>query len=349
MSSAATAVAQRARGIVKIVTARKQLEGGGFVVRRPLGGQDLPHLGGTFLMLDHMGPVSYEPGQAVGAPDHPHRGFETVTYVLQGSLDHLDSAGHGGHLRAGGVQWMRAGSGVVHSEMPSAKLQRRGGTVEGFQLWVNLPKEHKMSKPRYQEIEPESIPEAKIPGAKSPESLVRVIAGSSCGISAVIETHTPINYIDVRLQAGDALEQAVPADHVGFVYVYKGQGLVASKSISESQMAILADDDAGKGGSAAASSISADGTVTATASNSSIVRLEAPADSEMRCIVITGTEIAGPVVKHGPFVMNSEEEIRQAIMDYRTGKLGQIEGAEERYAQTASAVKSQKASGAYGK
>src|SRR5437762_4252383 len=152
----------------QIVTAHRQLEGAGFVVRRPLPTSDLEMVD-PFLLIDEMGPVDYAPGQAVGAPDHPHRGFETVTYVLEGEMEHEDSAGHRGALGPGDVQWMTAGGGIVHSEMPSARIRERGGRVHGFQVWVNLPARLKMTQPRYQEI-----PAARIPEGRTADGRARV-------------------------------------------------------------------------------------------------------------------------------------------------------------------------------
>src|SRR5450432_2181285 len=186
------------REVSKIVTAHKQREGGGFIVRRPV-----PSLGmqlcDPFLLIDEMGPVDYRPGEAVGAPDHPHRGFETVTYVLDGELEHEDSAGHRGALRAGDVQWMTAGAGIIHSEEPSHTLRERGGRVHGFQVWVNLPARLKMTQPRYQEV-----PGSSIPRAQSADGLarVRVVAGEALGARAVIETHSPIVFQDWSFDPG---------------------------------------------------------------------------------------------------------------------------------------------------
>src|SRR3954467_3834583 len=175
------------REVSKIVTAHRQTEGGGFVVRRPFPGADVESVD-PFLLLDEMGPVDYAPGEAVGAPDHPHRGFETVTYVLEGEMEHEDSAGHRGKLGPGDVQWMTAGAGIIHSEEPSQRIREQGGRIHGFQIWVNLPKSLKMSRPRYQEISA-----AKIPLGRSADGLaeVRVIAGEALGARAVIDTHIP--------------------------------------------------------------------------------------------------------------------------------------------------------------
>src|SRR5216117_1203346 len=155
-----TADSRTVRETTRIVTAHRQREGGGFVVRRPLPTDGL-ELADPFLLLDEMGPVEYGPGEAIGAPDHPHRGFETVTYMLEGEFEHEDSAGHRGVIRPGDVQWMTAGAGIVHSEMPSRRIRDEGGRIHGFQIWVNLPAKLKMTRPRYQEVAAGRIPEAK--------------------------------------------------------------------------------------------------------------------------------------------------------------------------------------------
>src|SRR5262249_53166833 len=170
--------------------------------------------------------VDYAPGEATGAPDHPHRGFETVTYLLEGRMNHRDSKGNAGSLEPGDVQWMTAGRGVVHSEMPAAELAARGGTMHGFQLWVNLPRRDKMIEPRYQEI-----PAAQIPEAESRDGLaqVRVIAGEAMGRRAVIDTRTPIFYLHFRLRPGASVVQSAPADHNVFAWVFSGEALFGSE------------------------------------------------------------------------------------------------------------------------
>src|SRR6478735_7658620 len=186
------------REVSRLVTAHRQEEGAGFIVRRPLPSMSLA-LADPFLLIDEMGPVDYAPGEAVGAPDHPHRGFETVTYVLSGEFEHEDSAGHRGVLRAGDVQWMTAGAGVVHSEMPSRAVRDAGGRVHGFQIWVNLPSRLKLTQPRYQDV-----PADRIPTAQTPDGLARgkIVAGEALGVRAVIETHTPIVFQDWTLAPG---------------------------------------------------------------------------------------------------------------------------------------------------
>src|SRR5688500_12246486 len=172
------------REVEKVVTAHKQREGGGFIVRRPLPSLGM-NLVDPFLLIDEMGPADYGPGEAVGAPDHPHRGFETVTYMLEGEFEHEDSAGHRGRIGPGDVQWMTAGAGIVHSEMPARAIRERGGRVHGFQIWVNLPARLKMTRPRYQEVRGSQIPEGRT--ADGP-ARVPVGAGAAPGARAVIDT-----------------------------------------------------------------------------------------------------------------------------------------------------------------
>jgi redox-sensitive bicupin YhaK (pirin superfamily) len=283
------------RNVERVVTAHRQREGAGFIVRRPFptSGFDFAD---PFLLLDEMGPVEYGPGEALGAPDHPHRGFETVTYMLEGEFEHEDSVGNKGALASGDVQWMTAGAGVVHSEMPSKKLRRDGGRFHGFQLWVNLPARDKMIVPRYQEI-----PSSKIPSVESPDGLARtrVVAGEALGKHAVIETRTPIQYVHYTLQPGADLVQAIDSAQRGYVYVFSGAAEVGGRRVAEGELALLGD---GSG-----------------------VRLSVPAGSEVaELLVLSGVPLDEPVAWAGPFVMNTREEILQAMKDYQAGRLGQI-------------------------
>src|SRR2546423_4209336 len=209
------------RTVAGLVSSIETLEGAGFLVRRPFPKASFSEFD-PFLLLDEMGPMEVAPGQAKGAPDHPHRGFETVTYILSGQMEHKDSQGHAGKLSAGDVQWMTAGAGVVHSEMPSREFMRAGGRMHGFQLWVNLPQRDKMIKPRYQEIS-----SSQIPKATSPDGLVTVsvIAGEAMGEKAVVETRTPIIYLHYRIKPGGVVNQRVPHDYNAFAYVVDGAGL----------------------------------------------------------------------------------------------------------------------------
>ena len=298
----------KSRGVKKLATAEQQREGGGFLVRRPIGGR--AGRCDPFLMLDHMGPVEYGPGEAVGAPDHPHRGFETVTYVISGSIQHKDSAGNSGELKEGWVQWMTAGSGVVHSEMPGEDLLKNGGRSEGFQLWVNLPAKDKMIPPRYQDTPADKIPVATAEGGRV---WVKVIAGESLGTKAVIETRSPMMYLDVHLKPGAVFEQPVPRDFDGFAYVWLGSGYLGEERepAGFGQVAILGEGEA--------------------------FRMEASAGEELRVLLIAGKPLREPIAAYGPFVMNTAEEIQQAFADFQSGRLGEIQGANERYRATEAA------------
>jgi redox-sensitive bicupin YhaK (pirin superfamily) len=285
------------RELKSVVTAHRQREGGGFVVRRPLPTHGL-EVADPFLLLDEMGPVDYRPGEAVGAPDHPHRGFETVTYVLAGEMEHEDSAGHRGVLGPGDVQWMTAGAGIVHAEMPSTRLREQGGRVHGFQIWVNLPARQKMAQPRYQEL-----PGAKIPEARSDDGLarVRVIAGEALGARAAIETNTPIVYQDWTLAPGADVTLPLAVDYAALVYVFGGEARVGDVggAVRDGQLGLLGPGAA--------------------------VRLRGPADrAEARLLLLAGVPIRETVARYGPFVMNREEELVQAVRDYQSGKMGEI-------------------------
>jgi quercetin 2,3-dioxygenase len=283
------------REVARLSIANRQLEGGGFVVRRPLPTQSL-ELVDPFLLVDEMGPVIYGPGEAVGAPDHPHRGFETVTYSLDGEFEHEDSAGHRGVLRAGDVQWMTAGAGIIHSEMPSKHIREQGGRVHGFQIWVNLPARLKMTRPRYQEV-----PAARIPEATSPDgrARARIVAGEALGTRAVIDTHTPVIYQDWSLRSGADVTIAVPADHNAMVYVFEGSALVGDKGreIRDGQLAVLGPGDT--------------------------VRLRGAKD-DGRLLLLAGVPHGEPVAHYGPFVMNTQQEVIQAVRDFQSGKMGEI-------------------------
>ena len=285
------------REVEKVVSAHKQREGGGFIVRRPFPGLGMTAVD-PFLLLDEMGPVEYRPGEALGAPVHPHRGFETVTYVLEGELEHEDSAGHRGSLRAGDVQWMTAGAGIVHAEMPSRALRERGGRVHGFQVWVNLPARLKLTTPRYQEIAAAAIPTAEAPDGRA---RVRVIAGEALGARAVIDTHTPIVYQDWSIADGGDVSVAVPRDHQALAYVFEGSVLIGERGggrvVADGQMALL-----GAGAE---------------------VRLRG-APGGGRLLLLAGVPLDEPIARYGPFVMNNDAELVAAFQDYQSGRMGEI-------------------------
>lgn len=294
-----TKLAKTGRTVAGVVNSIETLEGAGFLVRRPFPKAAFSDFD-PFLLLDEMGPMKVAPGQAKGAPDHPHRGFETVTYILSGEMEHKDSQGHAGKLSAGDVQWMTAGAGVVHSEMPSAAFQKSGGTLHGFQLWVNLPRQDKMMRPRYQEI-----PSEKIPTATSVDGLVsvRVIAGEALGTHAVIETVTPIMYLHYKLRPGGRVAQPLPERFNVFGYVVEGEGLFGR----ESERAT-------------------DGQMIMFASDGDEVLIENPSDSGevLELLLIGGLPLNEPIARYGPFVMNTRQEIYEAMEDYQAGRMGAI-------------------------
>jgi redox-sensitive bicupin YhaK (pirin superfamily) len=282
----------QSREVTRVIQAHRQTEGGGFIVRRPVptAGVDLID---PFLLIDEMGPIEYGPGEALGAPAHPHRGFETVTYVLEGSMEHADSAGHRGKLSSGDVQWMTAGAGIVHSEEPSAEMREKGGRVHGFQIWVNLPRAMKMTAPRYQEISAASIPSAATADGKV---RVKVIAGEALGVKAVIDTHTPIVYQDWTLEPGAEVTLPIARDHQVLAYVFEGAVEVGGRIVKDGQLAVLGEGNT--------------------------VRLSAQESGGGRMLLLAGVPLGEPVARYGPFVMNTEREIYDAIRDFQSGRLG---------------------------
>ena len=264
------------------------LEGGGFPVRRPSA---MGTLMSPFLLLDEMGPVHWDPGQAIGAPAHPHRGFETVTYMLQGAMKHEDSAGNKGDLNPGDVQWMTAGRGIIHSELPQDDFLEQGGVTHGFQIWVNLPSKDKMMNPRYQDI-----PSQEIPKVTSEDGKVwaNVIAGSTLGVQAVIDTVIPITYIHMKIQQDGSHRQVIEKGLNGMIYVFGGTVHIDGKPVQDGQLGILTDGDE--------------------------VVFEAR-NENAEFLILAGPEINEPIARYGPFVMNTREEIQQALLDYQNGTL----------------------------
>lgn len=288
------------RTVSQVINAKTTLEGAGFTVHRSFPNYSVRDFD-PFLLLDELGPIDLSPGEAKGAPDHPHRGFETVTYVLDGAFEHKDSQGHSGTIKAGDVQWMTAGSGVVHSEMPENELVQKGGHFHGFQLWVNLPKKDKMTKPRYQEV-----PSSKIPIAKSNDGKVKVkiIAGESMGKQAVIDTKTPIIYLHFTLQPGAKKTQKIPQDHNAFAYVMGGEGLFGlEQKPAHKEQAVFFKKDGGA--------------ITIETLSDAVLPLDV--------LLLAGIPLGEPVKRYGPFVMNTDEELQQAMADYNSGKMGSIQ------------------------
>src|SRR5262249_5547737 len=227
------------RPVAKVVPAPRTVEGGGFVVRRTFPSARLDIVD-PFLLLDHMGPSDYAPGEAVGAPDHPHRGFETVTYMLEGAFEHKDSSGGGGYLGPGDAQWMTAGAGLGPSEEPAERIRRDGGRVHGLQLWVNLPRADKMTPPRYQEIKADEIPVTDpAPGVR-----VKVVAGEVFGVRGPAEVDSPIVYLHATVQLGAAIDVPIPNGHQALAYVISRRGQFGAEETeaSESQLVLFAGD-----------------------------------------------------------------------------------------------------------
>jgi quercetin 2,3-dioxygenase len=287
------APATTARPVVRVVDAPRQLEGEGFEVRRPFPTGALAMVD-PFLLLDEMGPKDSAPGEAIGTGDHPHRGFETVTYMLDGEFEHRDSAGNHGVIRPGDVQWMTAGAGVVHSERPSKEFLDRGGRMHGFQLWVNLPSADKMRAPRYQDLRAEDLPKVERDGVHAV-----VIAGDALGVHGPADTHVPITYVHLRLDPGAQASIPTPENANAFVYAVSGRGVVGSdrRPVREGQAAVLG----------------AGATVDVRA-----------LDDAFEVLVLAGEPLHEPVARYGPFVMNTKEEIVEAIDDFQNGRMGQI-------------------------
>ena len=274
------------RGVERLVGGQFVMDGAGVKINRVLT-QTLQRRLDPFLMLDAFG--SDKAGDYIaGFPEHPHRGFETVTYMLTGNMRHRDSAGHEGAITNGGVQWMTAGRGVIHSEMP----EQNEGLMEGFQLWLNLAAKDKMSAPWYRDIPAEAVPRFTLDSGAT----VQVIAGSSHGVAGAVQREvTEPLYLDIELPAGATFEQALPAGHNAFLYVFRGEVVVEGKAVPQARMAILDNAKAADG-----------------------VRIKASQPS--RLLLIAGRPLNEPIAQYGPFVMNTQAEVFQAVEDFRNGK-----------------------------
>jgi len=285
-----TATVAAPRRVERVVTGRPTSDGAGVKLTRVIDNRLQRRLD-PLLMLDNFR-SNDAADYLAGFPDHPHRGFQTVTYMIAGRMRHRDTAGNEGLLRNGSVQWMNAGSGLIHSEMP----EQEDGLMEGFQLWINLPSQQKLSAPAYQDIAPEDVPELHLDDG----SVVRVIAGSSHGVTGAVrgEFTEPV-YLDLHLAPGARFEQPLPAGHNAVVLAYRGTATIAGSAVAANHMAILAND-AGSDG----------------------VVVENAGETELRAVLIAGKPLNEPIVQYGPFVMNTQEEIMQAMADYRDGKFG---------------------------
>jgi quercetin 2,3-dioxygenase len=278
------------RTVERLVQGQATSDGAGVKLNRVLT-QNLQRRLDPYLMLDAFG--SDKPDDYIaGFPDHPHRGFETITYMLAGRMLHCDSAGHEGLLESGGVQWMTAGRGVIHSEIP----QQTEGVMEGFQLWLNLPKRDKMNTPWYRDFQHQDLPQVRTEAGVQ----VVVIAGDSQGVQgAVTRDATQARYLDVHMPAGTQFHQSIEADHNAFFYVYRGAVSVGGQAVPLQRMAILANTKESDG-----------------------VVIQASEDAKF--ILVTGKPLNEPIVQYGPFVMTTQQEIYEAVNDYREGRLGEV-------------------------
>ncbi|OGT55645.1 MAG: hypothetical protein A3E01_16900 [Gammaproteobacteria bacterium RIFCSPHIGHO2_12_FULL_63_22] len=279
-----TTTATRNRPVTRRLRGMATSDGAGVSLTRVIGTQQLSYLD-PFLMLDEFG--SDKPGDYIaGFPSHPHRGFETVTYMLDGRMRHKDNHGNEGLMTAGSVQWMTAGRGIVHSEMP----EQEEGLMRGFQLWVNLPAKDKMGQPRYQEFSADRIPEV----SPSKGVAVKVIAGHVGDVAGPVQQPaTDPLYLDIAIEAGASFGQAIASGHNAFAYVYEGEVSVGADSVGKGELIVLGDGDAV--------------TVSGTSAKS-------------RLILVAGKPIGEPVARYGPFVMNTQAEIMQAVQDFQSGR-----------------------------
>ena len=278
------------RHIKQVIPALEVSEGAGVTVYRSIGTPARRHLD-PFLMLDHFN--SDDPDDYIaGFPDHPHRGFNTFTYMLEGHMRHADSMGNRGNLATGGAQWMKAGSGVIHSEMP----QQQSGRMRGFQLWINLPAAEKMSAPEYHEIAPQAVPEIALDAAR-----VRLLAGTLHERRGpVADGNTQFQFLDVAAVADGEFRYYLPVDHSAFIYLFEGNAQVGAARIEKQQLAVLDKGDS--------------------------VAIKAGSEGA-RYLLAAGRPIGEPIVQHGPFVMNTRQETEQAMADYREGRLVQARAA----------------------
>jgi redox-sensitive bicupin YhaK (pirin superfamily) len=290
------------RPVARVVTAKRHLEGEGFEVRRPFPGVDLS-LADPFLLLDHMGAMEYAPGEAKGTPWHPHRGFETVTYIIDGAFQHQDTTGGGGLIADGATQWMTAGSGIQHIEQPTPELVAAGGLFHGVQLWVNLPREQKWVPPRYQDIESRDV---SLLTSDDGSSIVRVIAGELAGHKGPGVTYTPITYLHASVAPGARLTLPWPRDFNAMVYALAGRGQAGpdARPVEEGQLAVFGKGDAL--------------TVTAAASQ------PLSGKNGWEILVLGGLPIREPIARYGPFVMNTRQEILEAFEDFQAGRMGTV-------------------------
>ena len=281
------------REINRVINSHRTTEGGGFKVRRPFPTSETDNID-PFLLLDEMGPADYAPHKAVGAPSHPHRGFETVTYLMSGAMVHEDSIGTRAVIKNGGVQWMTAGSGVVHSELPTDDMLALGGRMHGFQLWVNLSSDRKMIAPRYQGYEADELAQVKLANG----GLIKIVAGKVHGATGPVETTSPMTYAHATMQQNDVIEWTPEPSHTALVHVFDGSVSVNGQTIESGQMVVF-ERSVGS------------------------VKIEANLETDVspQLLIIGGAPLNEPIVRYGPFVMNTREQIVEAVNDYQAGRL----------------------------
>ncbi|HZW02049.1 MAG TPA: pirin family protein, partial [Candidatus Deferrimicrobium sp.] len=293
--------ASRQRAVMSVTSAPSAFEGEGFPVRRAFAGVSLDDLD-PFIHLDQMGEVEYAPGEPKGTPWHPHRGFETVTYMIDGIFEHSDSNGGGGVITNGDTQWMTAGAGILHIEKPPEHLVMSGGLFHGFQLWVNLPRSQKWAAPRYQDLRADAVALVASPDGGA---LLRIIAGDVAGFRGPGSTYTPMTQVHATLSPGAQLDLPWRADYNALLYVLNGQGSVGpeQRTIAMGQLAVFGAGDS----------------ISLRASS-----LQESRSPNMDVLILGGRPIREPVAWMGPFVMNTREEVVQAFHDYQAGRLGAI-------------------------
>jgi redox-sensitive bicupin YhaK (pirin superfamily) len=287
---------RHSRAVVGTVTSRRTLEGGGVEVRRPF---PTPGLGEVdpFLLLDHVGPLQREPGARAELPGHPHAGFEVVSYLLRGTAEHRDSGGHRGRVSPGGVQWMTAGAGIVHAE---SLVADEAGVIESIQLWVNLPREHKRMAPRYEDVLPDDVPVATSADGRATG---RVLAGEALGVRKTLGLVTPLTCVHWTIEPGARVEPAIVPGDRALAYVLRGDGRFGPEGTrADAQRLVLFADEG------------------------DTVTLAAPPDARapLEALVLAAPPIREPIARYGPFVLNTSEEIRRAIEDFESGRMGRI-------------------------
>jgi quercetin 2,3-dioxygenase len=312
-------ITQRERKVISVTTAPSGFEGEGFPVRRAFAGVDLAQLD-PFVHMDQMGEVNYAPGEPKGTPWHPHRGFETVTYIIDGTFRHQDSNGGGGLITDGDTQWMTAGGGILHIEEPPEELVVSGGLFHGFQLWVNLPARLKMTSPRYQDIRARQV--ALLSSADG-GVLLRVIAGSLDGHEGPGVTHTPITLVHATVSPGAQVRLPWQPDFNSLGYVLAGSGYVGAEKrpVRTGQLAVFGEAGGPSPRGGTAGGASAQGSA---AEAGSLITFGAGPREAMDILLLGGQPIREPVAAYGPFVMNTRAELVQAFEDFQAGRLGTI-------------------------